>query len=201
MTAVALVDVWDDLRFDPQGARCFASDNLTPGDAFCLGFRASLAGMVLRLTVEAEAEGIGVDPTRPPLVWEVWNGEGWIPAQVHSDSTGGLNRVGEVVLLIPVEHSPVAIGNQSAYWLRARLLAPSDAQPTYKASPRVRSVTVSALGGTARAEHAVRAGAEPLGRSDGTPGQTFTVSRSPVLPRREGEHVRVVDGDQADRVA
>ena len=48
---------------------------LAVGDAFYLGFTQSLAGLAIRLTVAADAEGIGVDPQNPPLVWEVWSGE------------------------------------------------------------------------------------------------------------------------------
>ncbi|MDF1603312.1 putative baseplate assembly protein [Nocardioides sp. YIM 152315] len=193
-----IVDVWEDLRFGSDGAQCFPSDVLTPGDAFYLGFRQSLAGMVLRLQVEARAEGIGVDPRRPPLVWEVWNGEGWLPTRIHEDSTGGLNRPGEVVLLVPVEHVPLTVANESAYWLRARLLTPGSGQPTYRNSPRVRGIEVSALGGTVPAEHAETMGGETLGRSSGAPGQRFQTSRFPVLPRRSDETVRVVDGERVD---
>lgn len=192
------LDVWEDLRFNPSGVKVFASDQLTPGDAFCLGFRDSLAGMVLRIAVEAEAEGIGVDPRRPPLVWEVWNGDAWIATQVYEDTTGGLNRAGEIVLMVPTQHVPMSVGNHSAYWLRARLLAPATGQPTYKASPRVQGIDVAALGGTVTAEHAETAPTEVIGRSDGGPGQVFGVSRVPVLPRRSGETVRVVDGEHAE---
>ncbi len=192
------VDVWNDLRFDSEGVRCFASDELTAGDAFLLGFEGSLAGMVLRISLSARAEGIGVDPRKPPLIWEVWNGDGWIATQVYEDTTGGLNRPGEIVLMVPVEHAPLSVGNHTAYWLRARLLNPLPGQPTYKASPRVREVAVAALGGTVGAEHAEIAGAEQIGRSDGRPGQTFSVSRGPVLPRRAGETVRVVDGEHTE---
>ncbi len=188
-------DVWDDLRFDPRGVRCFTADPLTPGDAFCLGFRQSLAGIVLRLWVEASAEGIGVDPTNPPLAWEVWNGEAWIQTTVFEDTTGGLNRPGEVVLLVPREHGLSTLGSAAAYWLRVRLLSPEPGQPTYQASPRIRSVQPSALGGTVSAEHAEQMPGELVGRSNGKPGQAFTVSRTPVLPRRRDERVRVVSAE------
>ncbi len=188
-----VADVWEDLRFSVTGVECFPSGNLTPGDAFYLGFARSLAGSVLRLAVTAEAEGIGVDPRDPPLIWEVWSGEGWITATVHDDTTGGLNRAGEIVLLVPVEHGLLTVGNTPGYWLRVRLLPPKPGQPTYQASPRVRSVTAATLGGTVPAEHAEVVGSETIGRSDGTPGQRFTVARTPVLPRRDGEHVRVID--------
>jgi predicted phage baseplate assembly protein len=190
-----VTDVWEDLRFSVTGVQTFASPELTPGDTFCLGFAKSLAGELLRLTITAEAEGIGVDPRNPPLLWEVWGGESWIACSVYDDTTGGLNREGEVVLLIPRLHQLLSLGNTPAYWLRARLLKPSPNQPTYQVSPRVRSVVAEALGGTVGAEHAEVVPAETIGRSDGVPGQEFQVSRAPVLPRRDGEHVRVVDHD------
>jgi predicted phage baseplate assembly protein len=190
-----VVDVWDDLRYDPAGVRCFPSSPLEPGDAFLLGFAHSLAGSVLQLSLDAQAEGIGVDPRTPPLAWEVWNGEGWIPTQVYEDSTGGLNRAGTIVLMVPVEHELLTVGNEAAYWLRARLLAPLAGQPTYKASPRIRSLKVDALGGTISAEHSEIVPREVIGRSDGSAAQSFPVSRTPVLPRRAGEVVQVSDGD------
>jgi predicted phage baseplate assembly protein len=190
-----VADVWDDLRFDVQGVRCFASPELTPGDGFYLGFARSLAGTVLRLSLAAQAEGIGVDPRDPPLIWEVWNGEAWIATVVHEDSTGGLNRDGEIVLVVPIEHELLTVGNTAAYWLRARLLAPHAGQPTYQASPRVRSVAASTLGGTVPAEHAETVPGESIGRSDGTPAQRFTAAHAPVLPRRGTEFVRVTDPD------
>jgi predicted phage baseplate assembly protein len=188
-------DVWDDLRFSVLGVPCFASPELTPGDTFCLGFAKSLAGVVLRINISAEAEGIGVDPRNPPLVWEVWSGEGWIPVPVFEDTTGGLNREGEIVLLIPRAHELLTLGNTAAYWLRARLLPQRPGQPTYQASPKVRAVQAEALGGTVGAEHAEVVPAETIGRSDGVPGQAYAVTRTPVLPRRQGEHVRVADMD------
>ena len=192
-----VVDVTDDLRFPGSAVQCFTSPDrggrLVPGDAVLFGFAASLAGTALRLTFDARAEGLGVDPTNPPLAWEVWNGEAWIAVDVYSDTTGGLNRAGDVVLMVPLEHEILTLADVPAYWLRCRLLAPVPGQPTYQASPRVASLAVSALGGTVTAEHSSEAPSEVLGRSDGGPGQQFRVSRSPVLPRREGESVRVTD--------
>ncbi len=189
------VEVWDDLRFDPDGVACFASPTLTPGDAFLLGFGDSLAGTALRLTISAEAEGIGVDPRNPPVIWEVWNGEAWLVCQVTEDSTGGLNRAGEVVLLVPVEHQILTVGNVGAYWLRVRLLAAQPGQPTYQVSPRVRAVTAVTLGGTVAAEHSENIAGEMIGRSDGRSGQSFQVSYWPVLPRHANETVTVTDAD------
>ena len=151
---------------------------LTPGDAFLLGFAESLAGVVLQLTLEAHAEGIGVDPRTPPIAWEVWNGEGWITAHVYQDTTGGLNRAGQIVLLIPIEHELLAVGNESAYWLRARLLAPMPGQPTYQASPRVRSVTCAGARRHGR-RRALRDAAE-RDASDEATARPGSGSRSPA---------------------
>jgi len=195
--AERLTSVWDDLKYVGSSATCFstvdAAGKLVPGDAVMFGFAASLAGMVLRLSIDAFAQGIGVDPRYPPLAWEVWQGEGWIAAEVYSDTTGGLNRAGEILLLIPNEHELLTMGDKAQYWLRVRLTVPLPGQPTYQESPRLNSVEVAALGGTVQGEHSSTAPAEVLGRSDGSPGQAFQVANPPVLPRRLGETVKVTD--------
>src|SRR3954453_23528391 len=190
-----LVDVWDELRYEGGAVVCFPSDPLTPGDAFYVGFENSLAGNAIRLTVGASVEGIGVDPANPPLAWQVWSGEAWIDVPVHTDTTGGLNRDGAVQLLVPMAHEPLTVGGSRAYWLRARLLDAAPGQPPYHASQQIRSIHAESLGGTVAAEHAVDEAGESLGRSDGTPGQSFAVRRAPVLPRREDEAVRLVGID------
>ncbi|HRE01327.1 MAG TPA: putative baseplate assembly protein, partial [Ilumatobacteraceae bacterium] len=121
-------DVWDDLRIDQGAVACFRT--VTPGDAFYLGFENTLAGVALRLQIDANVEGIGVLPDRPPMRWEVWQGEGWIPVRSYRDSTGGLNRNGNVVLLVPGQHEPLTLGGRRAFWLRARLLVAEPGQPT-----------------------------------------------------------------------
>lgn len=193
-----LTSVIDDLRYPGVSVQCFSTvdgtGHLVPGDALLLGFEQSLAGMVIRLSVQAHAEGIGVDPRRPPLAWEVWNGEAWVGVEVHTDTTGGLNRAGEIVLLIGDEHQLLALGDTACYWLRVRLLPTPVGEPTFHASPKIDSLTAEALGGTTIAEHSTAIGTEVLGRSDGSPGQEFVVTFPPVLPRRTGETVRVSDG-------
>lgn len=166
-----------------------------PGDAFYLGFKDSLAGNIIRLDIEALVEGVGVDPDNPPLVWELGTGKAWIEAEVHEDTTGGLNRNGHVILVLPLHHEPITLGGTRAFWLRVRLTECAPEQPAYEASPRVRSIAARALGGTVAAEHAESVGRESLGRSDGSVGQSFAVRRPPVLPRDEGEHVYLVTND------
>ena len=188
-------DVWDALRYERDAVMCFGSEPMTPGDAFYLGFSGSVAGNLLRLDVEASIEGIGVDPTRPPLTWEVWSGEAWIPVKVHEDSTGGLNRDGYLILVVPLAHAPLTLGGTRGFWLRARLTVASADQPDYQASPQVRRLLAASLGGTVQAEHSRRVTGELLGRSDGSPAQVFRVDFPPVLPRDIGEHVEVLTPD------
>src|SRR6056297_3649405 len=69
------VDVWGDLNAGLTGVECFPGEPMVPGDSFYLGFDSSLAGNAIRLNVQANVEGIGVNPGRPPLIWETWQGE------------------------------------------------------------------------------------------------------------------------------
>ncbi len=187
-------DEWETLGYERAGVSVFRSEVPTAGDALYLGFAGSLAGTVLRLDVDATVEGIGVDPSRPPLTWEVWADEHWVPAEVHSDDTGGLNRRGDIVLLIGAEHEPLTLDDQRAFWLRARLCATSGDQPTYQRSPRILSIGSEVLGGTAAAEHSELVGPELLGSSDGQAGQAFVLRNQPVLNRRRGEVVLIGSG-------
>jgi predicted phage baseplate assembly protein len=193
----ALVDAWDDLRFSGSVVRCFTSNpRPLPGDAMYLGFSASLARTALRLRVVATSPaGIGIYPSRPPLTWEAWSGEAWITVPVYSDTTGGLNRDGEIVLLLPPTHEALALDSTRAYWLRVVMTRTAPDEPSYQASPQVRSIIADALGGTAVAEHSMARGPETLGRSQGLPGQSFHLQHSPVLPRRDDEALQVAVGN------
>lgn len=196
------VNVWESLALGLESISCFPRSPLTPGDAFYLGFEDSLRGNAIRLAIEATVEGIGVMPDRPPIVWEVWQGEGWIPATVPdlpgddevADTTGGLNRNGHVLLLIPNAHEPLTLGGERAYWLRARLTEPAAGQPFYRASPQVRRVSATCIGLTVEAEHSERIDDEFLGLSTGKPDQVFQTARTPILPR-DGHEVLVVSVD------
>jgi predicted phage baseplate assembly protein len=186
-------DAWEGISVAGASSVCFPSDPVAPGDALYLGTRESMAGYAIRLALAAHAEGIGVDPRNPPLVWEAWDGESWAPARVQSDGTGGLNKAGSVVLLLPQRQEPLVLGGVLAHWLRVRLVRPQPGQPTFQASPRVSSVALEAVGITVPAEHATRVPGEVLGRSTGVPGQTLRVSVAPVAARRDGEGVVVAD--------
>ncbi|MCX6006955.1 MAG: putative baseplate assembly protein, partial [Chloroflexi bacterium] len=162
-------------------------------DALYLGFAENMAGNTLRVNFEASIEGIGVDPRNPPLAWEYWDGEDlkWGSMRLESDTTGGLNRDGEVVVHVPYASYSRELDGKTACWIRARVIKPRPRQPGYSASPRVRSVSVSSIGGSVPASHAYRCSLEVIGRSNGQPGQIFHLHNKPVLPRNDDETVEV----------
>jgi predicted phage baseplate assembly protein len=191
----AYVDVWDALRLANQAVICFPRTPTAPGDRFYLGFERPLAGNAIRMSIAANVEGIGVIPSKPPLRWEVWQGSGWIPATVYRDTTGGLNRDGQITLLVPPVHEPLTLGGQRAYWMRARVLEPEPGQPTYRTSPQIRQIRVDSIGGSVTSEHSSAAPREVLGTSNGKADQVFQTRHTPVLSRMPGETVTVTDGD------
>ncbi len=190
----AFTDVWDDLRYDSGVVVCFTSSPLTPGDAFYLGFENSLAGNLIRLQVEASIEGIGVDPDRPPLAWEVWDGESWIRCMCTATRRRA-HRDGALSIIVPLTHDPLTLGGTRAYWIRARLTLPSAGQPAYQASPQIRKLRADSLGGTIAASTRSTVGTETVGRSDGQPGQSFTVDRPTGVASPRRRSVRVITSD------
>lgn len=190
-----LIDVLAALEYDRDVVTCFPSNPIRPNDAFYLGFDRSLAGQVISLTIDTAASGVGINPQSPPIVWEAWTGEYWVACEIYRDDTGGLNRDGEVLLMVPRLHEALTLATQRCWWLRVRLLPANAEQPTYLTSPQIRSISVGCVGGTAVAEHSEALDREDLGRSSGQAAQQFELSRRPVLPRRPGEHIITIADD------
>jgi predicted phage baseplate assembly protein len=190
-----LRDVMTELRYDRDSVRCFPSEPIAPGDCFYLGFEGSLAGQVIELTMQATTLGVGIEPGRPPVIWEVWSGEYWVPCHIYTDTTGGINRNGLVVLLVPTQHEPLTLDSKRSWWLRLRYLQAAPGQPTYRSSPEIHRLGVACRGGTALAEHSARVAGEVVGRSTGAPGQEFRLKQHPVLPRIDGEVVQVISSE------
>ena len=136
----------------------------------------------------------GSTPQTPPLTVEAWSGEAWVTVLKYSDTTGGLNRDGEVVLLFPPVHEALALGGTRAYWFRVVMIQTPPGAPNYQASPEIRTISVDALGGTTVAEHSVRYGPESLGRSNGLAGQSFVLRHPPLLARQDAENIQVSAG-------
>lgn len=152
-----------------------------PGDTLLLGLNEPAPHCTIRLDFSCRIDGVGVDPTHPPLQWEAWTGDGWSACEVSEDETGGLNRQGAVVLHLPGEHEAGIIDGRRAGWLRARVTETEDGQPPYSSPPLIHAVSAVTVGGTTEALHAEIVENEHLGLAEGVPGQQFTLSRTPVL--------------------
>ena len=151
------------------------------GDSLLIGLDVAAPRCAVRIDVNASVHGIGVNPTHPPLVWEAWDGADWSACEVTLDETGGLNRPGRVVLLVPPSHETSVIDDQLAGWLRVRVVEPLPGQPGYSGSPIVRGLFAGTVGGTTECLNAEIVEGEELGESDGVPAQRFRVARRPVL--------------------
>lgn len=162
------------------GFRAFSA-NPVIGDALLVGLSVAVPSCAVLLRLDCKVSGLGVDPRRPPIKWEAWTNEGWLPCELDSDETGGLNKPGDVVLHVPENHKASAIAKERAGWLRCRLIEAAPDVPTYVESPTVLTIEAHTIGGTAPTVNAEVVHGEILGRSDGTPAQRFPLQRRPVV--------------------
>jgi predicted phage baseplate assembly protein len=163
-------------------------------DAMLLGLNDPAPSCAVALRFDCDVQGVGVDPRMPPLVWEAWDGGDWSPCEVDHDDTGGLNRAGDVVLHVPPAHKASVIGRLRAGWLRCRVVPAVEGYPFYSASPTVTAASAFTVGGTVPACHAETVEGEILGLSEGVPGQTFPLSREPVVAGGSPFTVEVAGG-------
>jgi len=166
-----------------------------PNDGFYFALKNDHSGHALALNIGCKrAGGAGVDPSRPPVEWQVWQGDvkRWVPCQVEKDGTRGFNADGEIILHLPTM-AEGEFSQKRAYWLRCRLTDAQIKPPNYEVSPMIeRYLRLESIGGTVTARHAVSVKSELLGRSDGTPGQVFKLQNTPILSRDpETDHLTV----------
>ena len=179
-----------------KGSEVFCFQKVpSPGDALYIGLTEAVPSNAVRLRFKADIDGVGVDPTNPPLAWEAWTGDDWEPCELDSDSTGGLNRDGDVVIHVPRGHVVSVITKQRAGWLRARVTELAEGQPAYSASPNIKGLNAITIGGTVEVVNAELVREEELGVSEDVPGQHFGLKRGPVVPGDE-DPVLEVSGDE-----
>ncbi|MGW3178924.1 putative baseplate assembly protein [Kitasatospora sp. NPDC001119] len=183
---------------DGADVRCFQQRPVA-GDAMLFALPAVVPRCILVVRLDSRVEGVGVDPRQPPLAWEVWDGARWIACETGSDTTGGLNRPGEVVVFVPAGHTASVVAGRRAGWLRCRVTEPQPGQPFYSESPTIRRAEVFTVGGTATAVHAQTVTDAPLGTSEGVAGQRFRLARPPVLLDGEPPVVEVAAGEGWER--
>lgn len=167
----------------------------TPGDVLLVGLDDAAPACSVVLRFDCDVQGVGVDPRRPPLVWEAWGGERWVRCDVDSDGTGGLNRAGDVVLHVPAGHAASVQDGLRAGWVRCRVVEPEEGARAYSAPPVVKDVEAFTVGGTVGAVHAETVTGEVLGTSEGMPGQTFALERRPVVAGATPVTLEVATGD------
>lgn len=179
------------------GATPFAAFGNSPevGDVLLVGLDEPAPHCAIRLDFDGRVEGVGVNPQHPPLVWEAWTGAGWTGCEVSLDETGGLNRRGALIVHLPAEHVASVIDGARAGWLRARVIEPPEGQTPYTASPVVIGLTACTVGGSTAAIHAEVINHEIIGTAEGVPGQSFALSRHPVLT---GAGAPIVETSSAD---
>jgi predicted phage baseplate assembly protein len=163
-------------------------------DVLLLGLDDASPSCAIGLRFECDVQGVGVDPTEPPLVWEAWGGSAWVACEVDRDGTGGLNRPGDVVVHVPPSHTASVIGSLRAGWLRCRVVPAVEGFPFYSATPTITAASAFTLGGTVRAAHAETVVDEVLGLSEGVPGQVFRLARWPVVSDGSPLEVEVAAG-------
>ncbi|MCB7134954.1 putative baseplate assembly protein [Cellulosimicrobium marinum] len=169
------------------------------GDVLLVGLDDAAPSCVVALRFTCDVQGVGVDPRRPPLVWEAWDGSRWERCDVDSDGTGGLNRAGDVVLHVPASHVASVEDGLRAGWLRCRVVEPEEGARPYSAPPVVQDVEAFTVGGTVEAVHAEAVTDEVLGTSEGVPGQTFVLAHHPVVAGDEPMVLEVATGDGWER--
>lgn len=174
---------------------CF-SPQPAPDEVLLIGLSAAVPNCAVNLRLGCEIEGVGVDPSNPPLAWEAYDGQVWTECEVERDTTGGLNRHGDVVLMVPGSHALGLVEKLRAGWLRARVVAPEEGQPFYSSSPIIKSVQAWTIGGTVAASQAETIDEEVIGLSEGVAGQLFQLSRTPVAPSDGGVVLEVSDDEE-----
>jgi predicted phage baseplate assembly protein len=174
---------------------CF-SPHPVPDEVLLIGLSAAVPRCVVSLRFDCNIEGIGVDPDWPPLAWEAWDGETWVACEVDRDTTGGLNRAGEVLIHVPSSHVMSLQNQLRAGWIRARVTTPEEDQPFYSNSPLINSLDANTVGGTIEAVQAEVIENDVLGLSEGVPGQRLAVSRTPVVPSGEPVLLDISDDEE-----
>jgi predicted phage baseplate assembly protein len=184
-----------------KGFPCFSTVPVA-GDCFYVGLSNATPSCAVNLRLGCQVEGAGIDPRYPPLAWEAWDGAGWVVCEVDHDTTGGLNRDGDVLLHLPKGHrAHVGVVRQLAGWIRCRVVPNETWQPAYSASPRVTRIAAFTMGGTTDAVNAEIITDEVVGTSEGVPAQRFALRHHPVVPggRRFGRQLDVTLHDTVER--
>lgn len=185
----------DILRDDNPDPLAVFSEKPIEGDSFILVDAGDLSGHVLELIFSGPIQGFGIDPKQPPRVWEAWCSDEWRPADIELDDTGGLNKEGRVILHLPQRMTQRECNGHTGYLVRCRYVRSFAKQKLYGDSPQIQNLRLASLGITIESTHSTTIFGEIVGRSSGEPGQIFHLENTPVLPRRPGERIEILERD------
>ncbi|MCC5666867.1 putative baseplate assembly protein [Nostoc sp. CHAB 5784] len=186
----------------------FFNEQPHTGNCFYLVFDPGqpIDGNVIAVNFKGEAAtSTGINPEAPPRRWEAWNGSSWEPVLLREtdDHTKGFSfseiaRAGgnplqgaDIVLHMPQFWPVTQFLTYQGRWLRCIYADRLFNQPGYISSPRIVGLSVRSIGGSVVASQSELIANEPLGESNGKPGQTFQLMGFPVLERRETEYILV----------
>ena len=153
----------------------------------------------------AAATPTGINLSQPPRTWEAWDGEKWQPVllQEADDHTKGFSfheleedgvntaQGADIRLHLPQTWPVSNFRGYRGRWLRCRYITPNSNKNNYNRPPRITGIGLRSVGGTVRGTHSSIIQDERLGMSNGKPGQRFQLLVTPVLERRENEHIIV----------
>jgi predicted phage baseplate assembly protein len=162
---------------------CF-SDLPQVGDALYVGLTQAAPSCIIRISVDCRIEGIGVDPLRPPLIAEGWDGQQWTKVELLKDTTGGLNQRGTIDLYIE-QHALSTFSGLSAGWIRVRVVDAVDDQPRYTSSPQIRTIDIATIAGITNVSQCTPITNEIVGTVTGTPGEILQLNRFPLVSGQE----------------
>jgi predicted phage baseplate assembly protein len=151
-----------------------------PGDAMYVGLTKAAPGCIVRVNIDSRIEGIGVDPLRPPLIVEAWDGQSWVHCRLLASTTGGLNRKGYADVHV-VNHVESMVGGVSAGWIRMRVVETVGDQPAYSSSPKVRQIEAATIAGIVDVSQSQPVVDEILGTCTGTPNERMQLNRFPLI--------------------
>lgn len=189
-----------------ENAPGFPIYSATPGqgDALYFGFENDISNNVIHLQAEClTAAATGLNESYPAQIWEAWHAASasWRTLELVNDRTYGFNRTGYVELAMPDGMVDSMVAGTKAFWIRVRYtVLATDLPPRgpegkgpdpYQKPPEIRQVAARTVGGTVSATQCSVVLNEPLGVSDGLPGQTFQVRYFPTLGLRESDRVLV----------
>lgn len=164
------------------------------GDGLYVGLDVAVPDCFVRLHIDGddEIEGVGVDPKRPPLAIEAWDGQSWVGCPLRVDTTGGLNRRGHLDVFVP-RHAKSSLGGAAAAWLRIVVIETVGDQPAYSATPEILDVRAETIGAVVNAMHAEAVTGDLIGPCAGTPGERLQLTEHPLVAGQSALAIEVSD--------